>query len=116
MTARDLTTALFAVLGVYLLGSAITNVGTAVFFFTLDSSEQWLKQSHTDQAVATVVYVVLEVGFALAVLLLRKRIAITLFPIESEVGGGTLEVRDVQAAFCSMVGLYFAIKAIAALG
>src|SRR5262245_49219999 len=115
MTARDLATALFAVLGVYLLFAAITNAGLAVFYSTLDSSDEWLRQSHTDQALASVVFVVLQVGFALCVLRFRSRIAAALFPGESQ-PARDLSVRDLQAALCSAVGLYFAIRALAVLG
>jgi hypothetical protein len=116
MTSRALATVLLGVLGVYFVGRAITEVGTGVFFLTLDSSEEWLQQSHRDQALVTGVWVVLQVGVALCLLLLRSRIAAALCPRETEVGPRAFEPADLQATLFAVVGLYFAIKAFAVLG
>jgi hypothetical protein len=115
MTPRGLTTALLAVLGVYLIGRAITDVGTAVFFLTLESPQEFIQQSNSDQGLLTTVYAFLEIGLAVSVLLLRSRIARALFPGEPEAGAG-LSVSDLQTVLYSFLGLYFAIKALAVLG
>jgi len=113
MTPRALTTVLLAVLGVYLLGDAITQVGTTVFFLTLESPQEWLQQSHRDQALATGLFVVLEVGFAVCVLLWRTRIATALFPSESEPTSTAFDLSDLQRVLFAVLGLYFAIKGLA---
>jgi hypothetical protein len=116
MTSRALAAVLLGVLGVFLLGGAIADVGATVFYLTLDSTEEWLRQSHTDQALATAVLVLLKVGFALCLLLLRARIATALCPHESAVGPAIIEPQDLQAMLIAVVGLYFAVKALAVLG
>lgn len=115
MTPRDLTTALLAVLGVFFISRAITDVGTAVFFLTLESSQESIQQSNRDQALLTGVYVFLEIGLAVAVLFLRSRIARALFPGESKAGAAPITVLDLQLVLYSLLGLYFAIKAVAVL-
>jgi len=111
MAPRDLTAALLAVLGVYLLGAAITNAGVAAFFLNLDSSQEFLRKSHASQGLLTVVVGGVEVGFGLAVLLLHKRIAACLFP-ESPNSLARIELADLQAAAFAVLGVYFVIDSV----
>jgi hypothetical protein len=115
MTSRALAMVLLGVLGVYFLGSAITEVGTAVFFLNLDSTEEWLQQSHRDQALTTAVWVILQVGLAVCLLLLRTRIASALCANEPDGGPGAIEPKDLQAALFAGIGVYFSVKALAVL-
>jgi len=114
MAPRDLTAALLAVLGVYVLGDSITQVGTTAFFLTLDSSDEVLRQSHTDQGLLTAAFFALQVAFGVCVLTLRHRIAARLFPQNTPPSPG-IELSDLQAAALAVLGLYFVVRSFAAL-
>ena len=114
MTPRELTAVLLAVLGIYVLGHSITQVGTTVFFLTLDSSEEVLRRSHTDQGLLTAAFFVLEAGFGAIVLAVRHRIAARLFP-ETSLPRSTIELSDLQAAAFAVLGMYFVVESFATL-
>ncbi len=114
MTRRDLTSVLLAVLGVYLVVSAITQASTAAFFLTLDSTDEFLRQSHTDQGLLFAAVFGMQLGLGLAVLFLHKPIAARLFPEPSRPPSQST-LPDLQAAAFAVLGVYFVITSIAAL-
>jgi hypothetical protein len=114
MSARELTAALLAFLGVYVLWSSM-NGSEEIAFYLLRSPERILEPSTRVQGVLAVVYFfLLNIAFGAALILLRNRIATRLFP-ETPAAGTTIGVSELQAAAFAVLGLYFVVDSLSSV-
>jgi len=102
MSARDLASALVAVLGIYFLGDSIRGYGFVVFH---SFDEAVFPPSHWAH-LFTAAFASVEIAFGAALVLLRNRIALRLFPDPSSIGA-PIDLTDLQAAAFAVVGVYF---------
>lgn len=115
MTRQSLTSVLIAVLGVFFVARAISEASTGLFFLSLDSADDYIQRSFFDRALLTFGFIVLQFGLGSALILLRFRLAVFLFPNDSSAELSTFEATHLQSVLFSVVGIFLIVEGIASL-
>lgn len=115
MTPRETATLVLGVLGIYLLGDSIAEVGSAAFYMMLDPADEALAEMYENQGVATAIWGALKVSFGAGLIVLRQPLASRLAPAPGEAPSPSSVSTGLQSALFAVLGVYFLVKGPSAL-
>jgi hypothetical protein len=111
MNQRQFASVLFAVTGIYIAVSRIPEFAIHAAFFYQFGSGGDVAGGETLLTGAALTATIVTAGIGVALILLRDRLARRLFPTDT----APLEVRGLQTAAFSVIGVYFAVQGISRL-